>query len=87
LEGEIPVSSWRKVLIKAIVQEIPNYSMSVFQLPTSLCKEINSMMQKFWWGHMKNNSKIYWMSWEKMGCSKTIGGMGFRDLTIFNQAL
>jgi hypothetical protein len=45
------------------------------------------MMQKFWWGHMKNNSKIYWMSWEKMGCSKTIGGMGFRDLTIFNQAL
>jgi len=61
--------------------------MSVFQLLLSLCKEINGMMQKFWWGHMTNNSKIHWMSWERMWRSKNERGLGFRDLVIFNQAL
>jgi hypothetical protein len=44
-------------------------------------------MQKFWWVHKENTSKIHWMGWEKMGFSKSQGGLGFRDLTIFNQAL
>jgi hypothetical protein len=77
----------KEILLKAVVQAIPTYSMSVFQLPISLCKDINGMMQKFWWGHKENVSKIHWMSWEKMGMSKAQGGMGFRDLVSFNKAL
>jgi hypothetical protein len=77
----------KEILLKAVVQAIPTYSMSVFQLPISLCKDINGMMQKFWWGHKENVSKIHWMSWEKMGISKAQGGMGFRDLVSFNKAL
>jgi hypothetical protein len=42
------------------------------------------MMQKFWWGHKENESKIHWMSWKKMGISKSKRGMGFRDLRCFN---
>jgi ribonuclease HI len=61
--------------------------MGVFQLPITLCKELNQMMQQFWWSHMSKNSKIHWMSWSKMGRSKTKGGLGFRDLVIFNKAL
>lgn len=37
----------KKVLLKAIVQAIPNYMMSVFLLPKGLCKDISSMMSKF----------------------------------------
>jgi hypothetical protein len=61
--------------------------MSVFQLPVVLCKELNGLMQRFWWGHKENTSKIHWMKWEKMGLSKSKGGMGFRDLAMFNKAL
>jgi hypothetical protein len=76
-----------EILLKAVIQAIPTYIMSVFQLPITLCKEINKMMQKFWWGHQQNSSKIHWMSWERMGFSKNQGGMEFRDLVLFNQAL
>jgi hypothetical protein len=44
-------------------------------------------MQKFWWGHMENEKKIHWMSWEKLGRSKSLGGMGFQDLECFNKAV
>jgi hypothetical protein len=77
----------KEILIKAVVQAIPTYSMSVFLLPNSLCKELNGLMQRFWWGHKENNSKIHWMSWEKMGVSKEQGRLGFRDLIMFNKAL
>jgi len=77
----------KEVLLKAVVQAIPTYCMGVFQLPVALCKEINAMMQGFWWSHMSKTSKIHWMSCERMGQSKTTGGLGFRDLVIFNQAL
>ncbi|XP_059458269.1 uncharacterized protein LOC132187853 [Corylus avellana] len=77
----------KEVLLKAVVQSIPTFTMSVFQLPKTLCKEINAMMAKFWWGHKENDSRIAWMSWHKMGMAKESGGLGFRDLEMFNLAL
>jgi hypothetical protein len=77
----------KESLIKAVMQAIPTYCMSVFLLPKTLCKEIQGMMQRFWWGHKDNTSRIHWMSWERMGKSKARGGLGFRDLEVFNKAL
>jgi hypothetical protein len=37
----------KEILLKAIVQAIPTYSISIFLLPKELCKDINKMMQKF----------------------------------------
>ena len=41
----------REVMIKAVVQSIPVYSMSVFKLPVGLCKDNEAMIRKFWWGY------------------------------------
>ncbi|KAF5442562.1 hypothetical protein F2P56_035206, partial [Juglans regia] len=40
----------KEVLIKAVLQAIPSYTMSVFKLPKKLCKEINIILSKFWLG-------------------------------------
>jgi hypothetical protein len=77
----------KEVLLKAVVQAIPTYCMSVFLLPKALSLAINSMMKNFWWGHMSNNSRIHWMSWGRMGLNKEKGGMGFREFSCFNKAM
>jgi hypothetical protein len=73
----------QEILLKAVIQAIPTYCMSVFMLPKTLCSKINSLMQQFWWGA----SGIHWMRWSKMGIPKSKGGMGFRDFNYFNKAL
>jgi len=77
----------REILLKDVVQAITTYCMSVFLLPQTLCKDLNRMMQDFLWSHMAKSSKIRWMSWEKMGKAKSMGGLRFRDLSIFIKAL
>lgn len=38
----------KKIMIKAVIQSIPTYSMSVFRLPIGLFKDIEAMIRKFW---------------------------------------
>ena len=40
----------REILIKAIAQAIPAYTMSCFQLPKCLYDEMEGTMRRFWWG-------------------------------------
>ena len=74
----------QEILIKAVVQAIPTYTMSCFQIPKSLCDEIEAMMRKFLWGQRGQESKIAWVSWKKMCKSKLNEGMAFRNLQAFN---
>ena len=66
----------KEVMIKAVVQSIPVYSMNVFKLPVGLCKDIEAMIWKFWWGNGETK-KIHWVKWSSLCSSKSISGMGF----------
>lgn len=76
----------KEVMIKVVVQSMPTYSMSVFKMPVSLCKDIEAMNYKFWWGQ-GDSKKIHWVNWNLLCTSKSVGGMGFRDIQKFNNAL
>ena len=41
----------KEVMIKAVIQSIPTYSMNVFRLPLGLIKDIETMIHKFWRGN------------------------------------
>ena len=56
----------REILIKAVAQAIPTYTMSCFQIPKSICDDLEGMMRKFWWGQRGSESKVAWVSWKKI---------------------
>ena len=51
----------KEILIKAVAQTIPIYTMSCFQLPNGLCDDLESMMRNFWWGQKDQETKIAWV--------------------------
>ena len=81
--------SWasREVLIKVVAQAIPTYAMSVFKLPTNLCNAIQSTINRFWWGYSTEKKKIHWVNSEVLCTNKNMGGLGFREMEAFNNAL
>lgn len=42
-------SGGKDILIKAIVQAMPAYAMSVFKLPSILCEDMQKTIARFWW--------------------------------------
>jgi hypothetical protein len=65
------INSWRgralskegkEVMIKSVLQAIPSYVMSVYLLPDSTIKEMERMINSFWWGGGTNNKGIKWLA-------------------------
>ena len=67
----------KEILIKAIAQAVPIYTMSCFLLPKDLYDDLESMERNFWWGQQQQEKKIAWVAWKKMCKSKSQVGMGF----------
>ena len=61
--------------------------MSCFELPLTLCNEIEALIRKFFWGQRADNRKIHWVKWSDLCKPKSQGGMGFKDLAMLNDAL
>lgn len=76
-----------EVLIKSVAQAIPVYSISCFRLPRGLCESVTSIIRRFWSGSKRGKTKPCWVAWDVMIRPKYMGGLGFRDLEIFNLAL
>jgi hypothetical protein len=77
----------KEVIIKFVAQAIPTYIMGVFKLLANLCEELTQIIQYFWWGEEGGPCKIHWIAWDKLLMPKCAGGIGFRDMKLFNQAL
>jgi hypothetical protein len=84
---QLLAAAGKEVLIKVVAQAIPTFSMSCFKLPRGLCQTINSMLRSWWWGSKNGSRKTAWVSWETMCTLKFAGGLGFRDIELFNIAM
>ena len=86
-EGKLLSQVRREILIKAMAQALPTYTMSCFKLPITLCHDIEALIQRFFWTQRGDSRKVHWVRWEELCKPKEQGGMGFKDLSLFNDAL
>jgi len=77
----------KMIMLKSVLAAMPAYTMSCFKLPCSLYKRIQSTLTRFWWDSSMDKKNMCWVSWQNLTKSKGEGGLGFRDLQQFNEAL
>jgi hypothetical protein len=77
----------RGTLIKAVAQAIPTYLMSSILILKGVCDELERNICNFWWGNSTDKRKVHWVKWKDICNHKKKGGIGFRRLRAFNEAL
>jgi hypothetical protein len=77
----------KDTLIKPVAQALPGYAMGVYKMTLGFCEQYERLIRDFWWGDEQDHRKVHWMAWENMIKPKSKGGIGFRDIHLFNQAL
>ncbi|KAH9727416.1 reverse transcriptase domain-containing protein [Citrus sinensis] len=78
----------KEIILKTVAQAIPNYAMNIYLLPVDLCKELEIMMNSFWWGTKRNGGQgIHWCRWDSMCKPKSFGGIGLKKIRDFNIAM
>ena len=77
----------KMILLKSVLAAMPTYAMSCFKLPMSLCKQLQSILTRFWWDASPKAKKICWVSWRTLTKPMSAGGLGFREIAQFNDAM
>lgn len=54
-DGKFINKGGKEVLVKAILQALPVYAMSVFLLPIEIIKDFERSISKFWWSTSKSD--------------------------------
>ena len=83
--GKIACMCWK--MLKSVIQSIPTYPMSTFILTKKVCKSLTSPMAKYFWSSSLDKKAMHWVSWKELSKPKCEGGLGFRDLHIFNMGM
>jgi hypothetical protein len=77
----------RVTLIKSTLSNLPTYFLSLFPIPSSVASRIEKLHRDFLWGGIGEEFKYHLVSWSKVCSPISEGGLGIRNLRIFNKAL
>ncbi|XP_042961829.1 uncharacterized protein LOC122296285 [Carya illinoinensis] len=93
---ETRLAGWKKIylskggsvtLIKSTLSNLPTYFLSLFPIPMGVVKIIERIFRNFLWDGTGEQRKFHLVNWKKVCTPVTCGGLGVRNLTLFNKAL
>ncbi|KAL9690014.1 hypothetical protein QQ045_010407 [Rhodiola kirilowii] len=76
----------KEILIKTVLQALPQYAMNCFLLPVQVINKMHSSIKKLWWSSSYAKKPIYWVNSQTLCKEKNQGGLGFKDLQCINMA-
>lgn len=77
----------KEILVKTVVQALPQSAMSIFKIPISIRRAIEQRIASFWWKQTATKAGIHWKRWETLKTRKDCRGLGFKDLVALNKAM
>jgi hypothetical protein len=77
----------RITLINLVLSSLPLYFFSFFKAPKSIIQQLARIQRNFLWGGVLNGKKICWVSWDHICLPRDKGGLGVKNLELFNIAL
>ena len=75
------------VLVKAVLEAILVYWMSLSWIPKGILERIRRICFKFLWSGKKEDQTTPWVNWKRIAVPKGLGGWGLKDIFLFSKAL
>ena len=77
----------RLTLLKSTLASLPTYFLSLFAISVSVAQRIEKLQRNFLWGWMGDVQKYHLVSWDQVCSPIPYGGLGVKNLVLFNKAL
>ncbi|GJW58178.1 RNA-directed DNA polymerase, eukaryota, reverse transcriptase zinc-binding domain protein [Tanacetum coccineum] len=75
----------RLTLLKSVLGSMPIFHMSIFRVPLTVLRTLESIRSHFFKGQDINSKKASWVNWEKVLAPKEKGGLGVSSLYALNR--
>lgn len=76
----------RVQLVKSVIYSMLTHSLTVYDWPVSLLKELEKCIRNFIWSGDTEKRKLVTVAWNKICKPTDEGGLGLRSLTVLNEA-
>ena len=77
----------RLVLVKAVLEAIPVYWMSLTWIPKGILESIRRICFRFLWSGKKEEQVTPWVNWKRIVVPKGLGGWGLKNIFLFTKDL
>jgi hypothetical protein len=68
----------------SVLNSILIFYLSFLKVPKKILKMIVRIQMEFLWGGARGSRRICWVNWNKVCQPKSKGGLGVKDLRVFN---